>query len=100
MKLWRLRPHVHILAIANNADNPWRPWWNTSRGFIVRAATEQEARQLVHEYEYSDHPSLDVEIGKEMKGGRNVWLDPYYTCCIELTKQGGPGVLMRDFWAA
>ena len=45
MKIFELRPVENL----KNNDNPWKPWYNKSFGFIVRAETEAEARKYADE---------------------------------------------------
>lgn len=30
-------------------DNPWKPWYDKNFGFIIRAKTEKEAREIADE---------------------------------------------------
>ena len=45
-KLWILRPVKEIKD--REKDNPWNPWFDRAFGFVVRAKTETEARELAH----------------------------------------------------
>lgn len=78
MSLW-------ILEFIENCPRP-DPWsfpYDVALGFIVRAETEQQARELAAE-----------QAGDE---GRNAWLDPDYSTCMVLTDTGEAGVILRDF---
>lgn len=83
MKLWLLQP---VPTLPDTTDgNPWRPWWDKAFAFVVRAATEREARELAN-----------TNAGDE---GR-VWANPDYTCCEELTAEGDSEIVIRDFASA
>lgn len=75
MKLW-------ILKVAT----AWDPWYDKADGFVVRAETEESARKWAS----NNH-------GDE---GAEAWLDDGLTICEELTAEGDPGVILRDFNAA
>ena len=94
MKLWILRP-VDGLA---KTDNPWEPWYDKAFGFVVRAETEAEARDLA-----------DADAGDENRGefmGRSTantkapWKDAAYSTCVELLPEGAAEVVMKDFASA
>ncbi len=44
MKLWILTPVKGL----DKKDNPWEPWYDKAFGFVVRAETEEEAREFAH----------------------------------------------------
>lgn len=79
MRMWLLLP------ISLDRPGPWRPVWDKAYGFVVRAETEAQARQVVAD---SD------ETGDE---GADVWLDPTLALCREIPLDGTPEVIMRDF---
>lgn len=81
MKLWLLRP-----VSENQVGGPWSPWYDKAFGFVVRAMTEQEARQYAAE-----------DCGDE---GGVAWLDSALSKCAVLTPKGATGVVIRDFKAA
>jgi len=79
MKLWLLRPHDN--------DPAWeRPSYDKAYGFVVRAATAEIAREIASR-----------DAGDE---GAAVWLDRSHSACVELTQQGSPQIVLRDFNAA
>lgn len=78
MKLWLLQPIEGQAA--------WERWYDKAFGFVVRAKTEAEARELASE-----------DCGDE---GKMCWLDSAQSTCEELTRKGKSGVIMRDFRAA
>lgn len=81
MKLWLLRPQPN--------SSIWEPWYDKAFGFVVRAETESAARQLAHQ-----------EGGDENRGERNPWLYPQHSTCKEITSEGEPGIVLRDFASA
>jgi hypothetical protein len=91
MKLWLLRP---VDGLANN-DNPWEPWYDKAFGFVVRAETDTEARDMAH-----------AEAGDENRGEflsrttantNQPWKDAKYSTCVELLPEGAAEVVMKDF---
>jgi hypothetical protein len=64
----------------------WTPWYDKAFGVIVRADTEEEARDMASECR-----------GDE---GKAVWLDESKTTCVELTPDGEKEIIMVDFAAA
>lgn len=77
MKLWLLRPMED--------NNLWDPWYDKCFGFVVRAESEEEARKIV---------GSSIEFGDE---GKEAWLDPKNSTCVELTIEGKEEVIIRDF---
>ena len=70
-----------------NTDNPFRPWYDKTFGVVVRAGSEDSARCLVSE-----------ELGPTE--GRDVWMLPHYTECLELTGCGESEIILTDFRSA
>jgi len=66
--------------------NSWEPWYDRAFGFVVRADNEAAARIAAGD-----------QAGNE---GREAWLSNQLTTCEELTSDGTPGVVLRDFWSA
>lgn len=71
MKLWILRP-----------VKDWVPWYDKNFGFIVRAETEYDARNLANRA-FSDEG--------------DVWDEPEFTTCTELSTEGDQEIIMTDF---
>lgn len=93
MKLWELRPAAGYGDERKPMpDDPWEPWYDKSFGFVVRAETEQQAREYA-----------DTDAGDEngiYAGNRHPWLDASLSTCKELLQDGEPGVVLRDFASA
>lgn len=92
MKLWLLKPHKIL------DPDPWHPWYDKSFGHVVRAVTEDQARALVA----ATGIRQDVSIFSHFYGdeGRDVWLSPDKSTCIELTNQGDSAVILTDMRSA
>lgn len=82
MKLWLLQPRN---LPKDEAKNPWEPWYDKTLGFVVRAETEQDARQIA-----------DENGMEENRGGKHPWLDAALSTCEELTADGEPGMILED----
>lgn len=85
MKLWLLRPVEDL----SEGDNPWKPWYDKAFGFVIRAETEEEAREMAHN-----------KGGEEIVDTATPWKDPRYSTCVELLPAGPAGVVIEDFHAA
>ncbi len=94
MKLWILRPVENL----PDSDNPWEPWYDKVFGFVVRAATEKEAREMANA-EGGDEKRGEF-LGNKIANTTSPWLDPKYSTCERLTQDGEAGVLMRNFASA
>lgn len=90
MKLWLLKPVAKNLRGGPLTD-PWEPWraqcrrYDTAFGFVVRAESEEAARTHV-----ADSHRTGVE-------GATSWLDPRWSTCKELSNEGEPIIILRDF---
>lgn len=83
MPLFELRPQDNVSELD---DDPWLPWYDKTHGFIIRAATEQEARLLATK-----------AGGDEVRDCRMAWLEEKYSSCTELNEEGESEVVMNDF---
>lgn len=82
MKLWLIRPREGL----QGKDDPWGCWYDKAFGFVVRAETEERARELAAK-----------EKGDE---GKEAWLNSQFSCCEELKEMGEEGIIISDFHAA
>lgn len=82
MKLWLIRPR-------DTNGGAWYPWYDRAFGFVVRAETEEQARKFA-----------DAASGDEKGCREDAWLSPALSACEELTADGDPGIVIRDFAAA
>ena len=94
MKLWILRP----VETLDNNDNPWEPWCDKCFGFVVRAETEENARNIAHEN--AGDENRGEFLGNQIANTKEPWRNPEYSTCIELTADGEPEIVIRDFMAA
>ena len=85
MKLWILKPMQGL----SDDVNPWDPWYHKVFGFVVRAETEEDARQIAQS-----------QSGDESKDKPTPWLNPKLSTCSEVTVEGESGVILKDFASA
>ena len=83
MRLWLLRP-------IDPDSGPWDPWYDKAFGFVVRAESEQLAREAVATRGWG-------AAGDE---GRAPWLDASLSSCEPLDGDGPAEIIMRDFAGA
>ena len=83
MKLWLLRPHAHI-AVRGYKNSPWDPWYDKCFGLVIRAETEDAARQLAFASEFDEG------------WGKRAWLDKEQSICEELLPEGEPEIIIED----
>ncbi len=84
MKLWLVRPKPE--EEIDSQDYPWKPWYDKSFGFVVRAENMKKAREIASQ-----------KAGDEKA---EAWLDPKYSSCVRLTDKGKEGIILQDFAAA
>lgn len=85
MKLWLLRPVGYDDPHAD-APPPWEPWYGRTFGMVVRAPDEAAAR---------------AEAGRTAgPEGKQAWIDPALSTCVELTGNGPLEVIIEDVWHA
>ena len=70
---------LYLLTTVEN----WEPWYDKAFGFVVRAQDETSARTLASN-----------NAGDE---GSEAWMNPKLTACNELTPEGVPEVVIRDY---
>jgi hypothetical protein len=80
MKLWILRPREGL----SEGDNHWDPWYDKAFGFVVRAETEIDARQIAQNKTWSESNTVSA------------WNDSKYSTCKELTSDGQAGMIIHD----
>lgn len=84
MKLFILRPAGNL----PETDSPWVPWYDKSFGFVIRAETEERAREI------ADSNAEDENRHKKP------WLDAKYSTCVELLPDGREELVMLDLASA
>jgi hypothetical protein len=85
MKIWLLKP-------IDSESGPWDPWYDKPFGFVIRAATEERARQV------ADREAHDLDL--RYRSTLGAWLDANLVSCVELTGDGSEEVLLTDFRSA
>lgn len=85
MKIWILLS-VENLPENDNPVDPWNSRGDKKFGFVIRAETEEKARNFAHKVS-----------GNGNRSPRQLWLDSKYTSCNVITNKGQPGILMIDF---
>jgi hypothetical protein len=90
MHLWLLRPRDDLPI----SDHPWEPFDDKAFGFVVRAETEADARQLANAAGGDECGPIRTE---PYRVGGDPWLDPRYSSCVELLPDGPPGVIILDY---
>lgn len=82
---------------------PWDPSYDATHGLLIRAESEQHAREMANEDTLLDHaspPSRPRDQRGRLEDGLGVipeewtihdrpWLDPERTSCDEVTAEGG-----------
>jgi hypothetical protein len=91
MKIFELRP----VKNPRDNDNPWYPWYDKIFGFIIKAETEAEARNIANEN--AGNENNGTFLGYKIANTNTPWLDSKYSTCIELTNDGKAGIIMQDF---
>jgi len=82
MKLWILSPFEGL----PESSNPWVPWYDKCFGLVIRAETEEEARNIANDKQ-----------GYDLNGA---WLDTKLSKCEELLEDGDEGIIICDVhWA-
>lgn len=93
LKLWLLQPEARFKETMgeDTDENHWNPWsfiHGSTMKVLVRAYTEEDAREYAQR-----EAGLEQDRAPE---GIQVWLSPQYTSCVEVTKYGRIGVVMCD----
>lgn len=86
MKLWLLRPAVYTKE-HGYVHGLWMPWYDKAFGFVIRAETEQQAREM----------AAALQEANELE---HAWRDQASSTCTELTAEGPAQIVMIDFWRA
>ncbi len=92
MTLWILKP---IFDPPPDGPECWDPWYDCVFGMIIRAKTEEQARQIAKTNEGSEGSS-----SYHPRPPTSPWLDPEYTTCEELSIEGTADIIIADtHWA-
>jgi len=93
-QLWLLRPREEVLT---RESHPWRPWFDKVFGFVVRAESEGEARELAQGAAGNEGLGIYRALGcDDEETAVGVWLQPRYTTCDVLDAEGKTTVVLID----
>lgn len=70
-----------------NPNNPWSPPYDKMFGFVIRASSEEEAREIADKNSADEKRCFTV----------SPWLSNKYTTCEILEESGETGIILRDF---
>ncbi|MFT4274540.1 MAG: hypothetical protein QM578_26420 [Pantoea sp.] len=84
MKLWLLKARAEDLP---NDNNPWKNPYDKNFSLVIRAESEDHARQLAQDV------AVDESHGSP-------WLYAKYSTCDELSRDGSEGVLLIDHYGS
>lgn len=88
--LWLLRPKEFL----PDDDNPWNPWYDKCFGFVIRADSEKEARQLANKNGQDECRGKFLK--KKVANTTIPWLKEKYSTCTELPDIGPSMIIMQD----
>lgn len=77
MKLWLLK--------AKEEMPPWNSGYDKAYGFVVRAETEERAREIAEENSGNEAAKYSA------------WLKLEFSTCTELLPEGEESLILRDF---
>lgn len=95
MKIWLLQAKDQDLP---DGVNPWVPWYDKAFGHVVRAETEEEAREIAHNN--AGDENRGEFLGEKISKTESPWKDSKYSTCIELVHEGESGLIITDFHSA
>jgi hypothetical protein len=94
MKLWLLGPRPDVLR---RKVNPWRPPYDKVFAAVVRAESEERARELVQAEAGHEGLGIYLSLGDdEEETATTVWIDEEYTRCVGLRSRGKAGIVVLD----
>lgn len=88
MNLWILKPVKNL----PDDNNPWEPPYDCHHGMVVRAETENQARQLAHKNGAAENGSWRFSDVKT----KTPWLDCQYSTCEILSQAGEAAVVLIE----
>lgn len=95
MKLWLLRPRHFRLTENGFASVPgdWHvAWADHFAGFVIRAETEQRAREIAQALAVKQDSTEAIRDGREIPA----WMSSEHSTCEELVAEGPEGFVMVD----
>jgi hypothetical protein len=91
-----MKTRLFLLEPKKGLERGNDPFWPPEEkydGFIVRASSEDEARQVVQEYAEKDFISHYEVQGVSLRP----WVDPLYTVCVEILPDGKAEVILSSY---
>lgn len=95
--VWVLTPNDD--RESDDLPDPWSPWYDKAFGFVIRAESEEKARELAQENAGDETTVSPVhhDVDERVRG-REVWKDSALADCVPVEEYGGENaVLMQDF---
>ena len=90
MKLWTLKPR-------DDNQEAWKPWYDKAFGFVIRAESEERAREIANANGGDETGEISNKIYRR---GGNPWLDTKQSICVELLAEGFEEIIIKDFYSA
>ncbi len=84
--LWELKSRKDL----PKEEDPWEPWYETKSEFIIRAETENKARQIAHD-------NAGAENQNRATGTESPWLYRKYSTCSKLEYHGSEGIIYSNY---
>lgn len=84
--------NLYLLKPVDPGAGPWKPWFDKTFGFVVRAGSPERARKI------ADENAGDENRESGFYG--HPWLDPALSSCKVLRQDGPEGLILQDFHAA
>jgi hypothetical protein len=94
MKLWLLEPIGNL----KSGDNPWNPWYDKTFGFVIRAETEEQARNMANKN--AGDENRGGFLGEKIANTTTPWLDPHYSTCTELQNDSESKIILYNHRAS
>ena len=92
MKLYILRP-----INPDTDSSPWVPWYEKAFGFVVRAESEEAAREIADAYAGDENTRWVNYSNKTALESIHPWLSSKDSSCDVLANEGPKGLVVRDF---
>lgn len=88
MNFWILKPREDI----DPEDNPWDPWYDKNFTVVVRANSENRARELAHDC--AGDENRGYFLSRKISNTNTPWLDSEYSTCDILDAMGEESVIV------
>ena len=99
MKIWQLLPSADV----KESNDPWSSRYDCYYGFVIAAETEEQARQMAQAESYRtcacETQTWIDQDGSDVAVERQVWTDPRFTTCVELTAGNEPRIIEASYHA-